>query len=226
MKTPAAEKAGNAAKIADSLDVDEAMVVMEHLETIEIDEATNKRLLRTIDLHILPIMCAVYCMNFLDKTAISYASVMGIRSDLHPTGDNYLWLASIFYFGYLAWEYPTTRLLQRLPIAKYSGFCVIVWGATLALFGAVRNFQGELAIRFLLGASEAGVTPGWTLTPRNGIRGWSKAQGLEYGSVLTAWPKSLAVSSLTESQKEPINTAQLSGHGRLFLFLLELLLRH
>ena len=50
-------------------DADEAMKAMEELhgETITIDEATNKRLLRIIDWHLMPIMCFVYGMNYLDS---------------------------------------------------------------------------------------------------------------------------------------------------------------
>jgi ACS family allantoate permease-like MFS transporter len=108
-------------------------------------------------------MCIVYGLNYLDKTTISYASVMGIQEDIGLVGDNYQWLGSMFYFGYIAWEYPTTRLLQRLPLAKYSSFCVIMWGITLACFAAVTNFAGAVAIRFFLGVFEAAVTPGFAL---------------------------------------------------------------
>lgn len=104
----------------------------------------------------------MYGLNYLDKTTLSYASVMGIQSSLSLTSDNYQWLASMFYFGYLAWEYPTNRLLQRLPIAKYSSFCIIGWGVVLSCFAAVHNFSGAVAIRFLLGVMEAAVTPGFT----------------------------------------------------------------
>ena len=88
---------------------------------------------------------------------------MGLKEDIHLVGDNYQWLASLFYFGYLAWEWPTVRLLQRLPIAKYSGACIVLWGVILALFAVVHNFTGAAIIRFLLGAFEAAVTPGWAL---------------------------------------------------------------
>jgi len=108
-------------------------------------------------------MCIVYGLNYLDKTTISYASVMGIQQDIGLVNDNYQWLGSMFYFGYIAWEYPTTRLLQRLPLAKYSSFCVIMWGVTLACFAAVTNFAGAVAIRFFLGVFEAAVTPGFAL---------------------------------------------------------------
>lgn len=50
-------------------DGDEAMKAFDELqgEAIELDDATNRRLLRRIDLHIMPIMCLVYAMNFLDS---------------------------------------------------------------------------------------------------------------------------------------------------------------
>jgi ACS family allantoate permease-like MFS transporter len=108
-------------------------------------------------------LCVVYGLNYLDKTTISYASIMGLRRDLHLTGDNYQWLSSIFYFGYLAWEYPTNRLLQCLPLGKYSAFNVIVWGLVLSSMAAARNFEGALSIRFFLGLFEAAVTPGFVL---------------------------------------------------------------
>jgi len=88
---------------------------------------------------------------------------MGIKKDINLVGDDYQWLSSMFYFGYLAWEYPTSRLLQRLPLAKYSAFCVIMWGTTLALFATVSNFGGAVAVRFFLGVFESAVTPGFAL---------------------------------------------------------------
>ncbi len=144
-------------------DADEAMKAFATGEVVEIDEATNKRLLRIIDRHLMPLMCVVYGMNYLDKTTLSYASIMGIKKDINLRGDDYQWLGSMFYFGYLAWEYPTNRLLQRLPLAKYSAFCIVVWGVVLALFAAVSNFAGAVAVRFFLGVFEAAVTPGFAL---------------------------------------------------------------
>lgn len=67
----------------------------------------------------------------------------------------------MFYFGYLAWEYPTNRLLQYLPLGKYSASCIILWGLTLACFAAVKDFGGAVAVRFFLGVTEAAVTPGF-----------------------------------------------------------------
>ncbi|KAL8706581.1 MAG: hypothetical protein Q9201_000394 [Fulgogasparrea decipioides] len=135
-------------------DADEAMKAFAGHEGVllELDEATNKRLLKRIDLHLMPYGPFDTLIN-----------VMGIKKDIHLTGDDYQWISSMFYFGYLAWEYPTNRLLQRLPLAKYSSFCIIVWGLVLCCMAGVKNYSGGLAVRFFLGVFEAAVTPGFAL---------------------------------------------------------------
>lgn len=50
-----------------SAEADEAMrAVMGHTP-ISLSPEQNKRLLRKIDLHLMPLMCAVYLMNYLDS---------------------------------------------------------------------------------------------------------------------------------------------------------------
>ncbi len=69
----------------------------------------------------------------------------------------------MFYFGYLAWEWPTNRLLQRLPLAKWSAANVIMWGLVLSCMAAAQSFSGAMAVRFFLGVFEAAVSPGFAL---------------------------------------------------------------
>jgi hypothetical protein len=85
--------------LAHSHDADEALKAFagHQGEVIHIDEATNKRLLRRIDLHLMPLMCLVYGLNYLDKTTLSYASIMGIslpkaQGGIGLKGDEYNWL--------------------------------------------------------------------------------------------------------------------------------------
>ena len=55
-------------------DADEGMKAINefHGEPITIDTETNRRLLRQIDWHLIPIMCFVYGMNYLDSMALSH----------------------------------------------------------------------------------------------------------------------------------------------------------
>ncbi|KAJ4295563.1 Allantoate permease [Kalmusia sp. IMI 367209] len=129
----------------------------------EVDVETNKRLLRKIDLHIMPLICIVYFLQYIDKTAISYASVTGILESTRLHGNQFNWVASIFFFGQLTFEFPTIRLIQLFPLAKYVSINVTIWGAVLASLSACKSYASLLACRFLLGAAEAAVVPAWVI---------------------------------------------------------------
>lgn len=58
--------------------------------------------------------CLVFGLNYLDKTTLSYASIMGIKEDIHLVDDNYQWLGSIFYLGFLIWEVRFMAFLRIL----------------------------------------------------------------------------------------------------------------
>ncbi|EFW99654.1 major facilitator superfamily transporter allantoate [Grosmannia clavigera kw1407] len=150
---------------ADQDDADEALKVLraQGSSVRPLTAAEERRLVRKIDWHLMPLLCVVYGLNFLDKTTVSYASVMGLRKDIGLVGQDYAWVASMFYFGYLAWEWPTSRLLQRLPLAKWSAANVIMWGLVLCCMAAVRDFSQAMAVRFFLGVFEAAVSPGFAL---------------------------------------------------------------
>jgi hypothetical protein len=66
-----------------------------------IDPAEEARVVRKIDLMILPYLAVCYAFFYIDKTTLSYAAIFGIREDLHIHGQQYSWLSSIFYFGFL-----------------------------------------------------------------------------------------------------------------------------
>lgn len=79
-----------------------------------IDAAEEARVVRKIDLMILPYLAVCYAFFYIDKTTLSYAAIFGIRDDLHLVGTQYSWLSSIFYFGFLACESTSiTRYLGR-----------------------------------------------------------------------------------------------------------------
>lgn len=74
-------------------------------------------------------------------------------------GQQYSWVSSVFYFGYFFWEYPTTYLIPRLPVAKYMAVNTFIWGAVVAVTAACTNYGGLITVRFLLGVAEATITP-------------------------------------------------------------------
>jgi hypothetical protein len=64
-------------------------------------------------------MAVCYMMQYMDKLALSQATLFGLRQDLNLVGDQYSWASAIFYFGYFAWSWPSSYLMVRFPLAKY-----------------------------------------------------------------------------------------------------------
>jgi sugar phosphate permease len=117
-----------------------------------------KRVIRKIDFRVLVIMFVTYNLNFMDKTILSSAAVFGLTDDNHLKGTQYSWVGSIFYFGYLLFEYPTTILIQRLPIGKYLSGVTLLWGIIVAVTGACTSFGGLATCRFFLGVAVCLIT--------------------------------------------------------------------
>ncbi|BCS26304.1 putative MFS allantoate transporter [Aspergillus puulaauensis] len=114
---------------------------------------------KILDRRIMPILYLTYCVQFLDKLSLNYASAYTLIPDLGLEGQRYSWVAAIFNFGYLAFAIPSNLLIQRLPLAKYMGSVLLIWaGLVIAHIGA-KNYAGMLVLRFILGMAEAGVSP-------------------------------------------------------------------
>ncbi|KAK5129499.1 hypothetical protein LTR08_003222 [Meristemomyces frigidus] len=127
---------------------------------IDISPGENKRLRGLINKKVLTVMVFTYFLQALDKGTMSFTSIMGIREDLHLLdGQKYSWLTTCIYIAILVVEYPINRLIARLPIAKLLGTAIILWGATLTLHAACKDFAGLVAVRTLLGIFEAVCQP-------------------------------------------------------------------
>ncbi|KZT50547.1 MFS general substrate transporter [Calocera cornea HHB12733] len=123
----------------------------------------EKRVVRKIDLMVLPILSVTFCLQYLDKTALNYANLFGMQTSLHLTSDQFSWLGSIFYFAYLIGSNPSSMLLQRYPMGRVLGVAAIIWGVIIMTTAATSNFGGAMANRFFLGLVESIVTPGLVL---------------------------------------------------------------
>lgn len=68
-------------KHADTNNADEALQFFQaHAgDAVPMTPEEDRRLLRKIDWNLMPLLCVVYGLNYLDKTTVSYASVMGFK---------------------------------------------------------------------------------------------------------------------------------------------------
>lgn len=150
----------------ESIDKDlAAAIVSDHAQ--EIDASIERRVLRKIDLYLIPWMWLGYGFVYYDKAILGSAVLFGMTKDLSlsvvdtsttpPTTvtTRLSWATSIFYFGMLAGLYPMTFVLQRFQIGRILGILVIFWGLIAMLTAAVTSWRGLFAQRFFLGFVES-----------------------------------------------------------------------
>jgi MFS family permease len=152
-------------KLSKAGDGDVAMALFNSPDEVNepVDPAEERRVKRKIDWMILPYLAVCYAFFYIDKTTLSYAAIFGIRDDLKLVGTEYNWLSSIFYFGFLVAAFPQNFLMQRLPIGRYLGFNIFLWGAFLMLQAAAKDFATLAVLRALAGAAEACSDPSFML---------------------------------------------------------------
>ncbi|GME46979.1 allantoin permease [Neofusicoccum parvum] len=162
-------------------------------EILEVDE---KALVRKIDWMIMPLMFGCYCLQYLDKTLINYAAVMGLFEDVNIDTNQFSDLAWVFYVSYLAFEFPHGYGMQHFPTAKYIGTMVICWGIVVAATSACSTYAGLIVTRVLLGVFESAIAPSLILItgmwykkkeqpPRMGIWYCGTAVGTVVGSLMS-----------------------------------------
>lgn len=79
--------------------------------------------------------------------------------DTHIDQDQYGWISSFFYLGYLMMQLPNNYALQKLPIAKYLGVMILLWGISLFCMAFATSFGHLVGLRMLLGFFEAVTYP-------------------------------------------------------------------
>lgn len=145
------EKQRKIPKTAAELQADKAAEFLTQMgHTVVLTAKDNARVLRKIDMRILPIILFVYCLQSLDKTSLSYASVFGLVDDTGLVGAEYSWLGSVVYLAQLVFQPLVAYSLVRFPIGKFCAVMVLCWGSVLCFMAAAKNFGGWMATRLLL----------------------------------------------------------------------------
>ncbi|KAK7994533.1 hypothetical protein PG991_016121 [Apiospora marii] len=120
----------------------------------------GKKVVRKIDLRLIPIMALLYLCSHIDRGNIGNAKIEGMDKDLGLTGNQYNIASTIFFIPYIIFEIPSNIVLKRLRPSIWLSILVISWGIVMTLMGVVQNFQGMAACRVFLGLCEAGFFPG------------------------------------------------------------------
>ncbi|KAJ6074931.1 uncharacterized protein N7446_002708 [Penicillium canescens] len=119
----------------------------------------NAKVLRKIDLRLLPILLGIYFLQQLDKSTISYASIFGIVEKANLHGHQYSWLGASIYLAQLVFQPLVAYILVKVPLGKFLAASCLLWGIALSCMTAATNFGELLACRIFLGIFEAGIAP-------------------------------------------------------------------
>ena len=96
---------------------------------------------------------------FLDRVNVGFAKERMV-ADLGLSNAVYGLGAGIFFLGYFLFEVPSNLVLERVGARIWIARIMIVWGLVSASMIFVRGATSFYALRFLLGAAEAGFFPG------------------------------------------------------------------
>jgi len=127
------------------------------LDSQEVDELGRNVLLRLA----LP-ACGFMLLSSLDRVNVSFAALQ-MNQELGFTPSQYGFGAGILFAGFLAGQYPSVLLLQRIGMRRWLPLCAVSWACfAAALAGVTRPWEFYL-LRVLLGFAEGGLAPGIVL---------------------------------------------------------------
>jgi MFS transporter, ACS family, tartrate transporter len=121
----------------------------------KIEKATMRKVL----LRLVPFLMVCYFFALLDRVNIGFAALQ-MNKDLGLTPAMFGFAASLFFVSYFLVEVPSNLALQRFGARRWLARIMITWGMLSALMAFVVGPFSLYAMRFLLGAAEAGFFPG------------------------------------------------------------------
>ena len=123
-------------------------------------QVSEAKLLRKLDLHLIPLVMALYLFSFLDRVNIGNARLYGLEDDLGLSSQQFQVAVSILFVTYLLFEVPSNLVLKLFTPRRWLAFIAVGWGILATMTGLVQGYAGLIAVRLLLGVLEAGLFPG------------------------------------------------------------------
>ncbi|KAL2818513.1 major facilitator superfamily domain-containing protein [Aspergillus cavernicola] len=126
----------------------------------------DRQIMRKVDRRVLLLMGIMYLLKQIDFSNAASVKVLqvglpsNILNELHMSTNDYNWTQTIYYIGLVIFEVPSNLVLKRVSPHKWMTRIFLSWGIVVACHAAIQNKAGFYALRFLLGALEAGFFPG------------------------------------------------------------------
>lgn len=123
------------------------------------DDSFERRVVAKLTWRLIPFLCLCFMAAFLDRVNVSFAKLTMLR-DLGFTQTTYAAGAGIFFVGYFLFEVPSNLLLERVGARVWIARIMVTWGIIASAMMFVSGRWSFYALRFGLGAAEAGFFPG------------------------------------------------------------------
>ncbi|KAL4887621.1 major facilitator superfamily domain-containing protein [Aspergillus karnatakaensis] len=126
----------------------------------------DRRIMRKVDRRCLLLMGLMYLLKQIDYTNAASVKVLqvgepsNILTETNMSANDYNWVQTIYFIGLVLFEVPSNLMLKRVTPHKWMTRIFLSWGIVVACHAAIQNKAGFYALRFLLGALEAGFFPG------------------------------------------------------------------
>ncbi len=108
---------------------------------------------------LIPFLFLLYIVAYLDRVNVGFAALQ-MNQALGFSARTYGLGSGIFFLSYVAFEIPSNVILARVGARLWIARIMITWGLVSSAMMFVRGAGGFYAMRFLLGAAEAGFFPG------------------------------------------------------------------
>lgn len=117
------------------------------------------RLMNKLALRLMPLLGLLYLVAYIDRSNVGFAKLQMLES-LGLSEVAYGLGASLFFIGYLIFEIPSNVMLQNYGAPRWIARIMLTWGVVTILLAFTKSATMFYVLRFLLGASEAGLYPG------------------------------------------------------------------
>ncbi|MFD7972793.1 MFS transporter [Streptomyces clavifer] len=122
--------------------------------------AIERSAIKKVSIRLVPFVALMFFVNYLDRTAISFAEPNGMGQDLALTAAQFGFASGVFFIGYIILEVPSNMALHKFGARRWLARIMVTWGIVALLFTWVQNSEQLYTLRFLLGVAEAGFFPG------------------------------------------------------------------
>ncbi|KAF2434371.1 MFS general substrate transporter [Tothia fuscella] len=127
----------------------------------EREDKETRRILRKIDMRLLPVLATIYPFALIDRVNLPNARIAGMDEDLGISiGNRYSLVSMIFFVPYVICQFPANIVIRKMGAALWLSSLVICWGAVTIGMGFTKTWTELLGYRIILGVLEAGYYPG------------------------------------------------------------------